>query len=269
VDEQKVPALDARAIGERLADREVHWPPPTVLASTGSTNADALERARSGAPEGTVIVADEQTAGRGRLGRSWVSAPGEGLWFSVLIRMDPGPARGLLPLLAGVAVAESVRRRGVDAGLKWPNDVVVEGLAHDGSPGPRKLAGILAETDGGDGVVLGVGVNVSQGPEGLPTPQATSLALEGVAAGRQDLLVDILIGLHSAVENLRREGAGLAIDPYRALCLTIGREVTVALPAGDTISGRAVGVGEDGQLHVRTSDRTVSLAAGDVIHATI
>ena len=247
----------------------MHWPPPIVLPSTGSTNADVLERARAGAPEGTVVVADEQTAGRGRLGRSWASAPGEGLWFSVLLRMAPEPARGLLPLLAGVAVAEAVRRRGVEAGLKWPNDVVVEGSAHDGTPGPRKLAGILAETDGGDGVVLGIGVNVSQGRDGLPTAQATSLALEGAEVSRQDLLVDILVGLASSVGVLRRDGSGLAIDPYRALCLTIGREVTVALPGGDEVSGRAVGVGEDGQLHVRTADRTVSLAAGDVIHATI
>ena len=269
MDEKKVAALDPRALHERLADREVHWPLPVVLASTGSTNADVLERARAGAPEGTVVVADEQTAGRGRLGRAWESAPGDGLWFSVLIRMAPDPARGLLPLLAGVAVAEAVRRRDLTVGLKWPNDVVIDGPAHDGSPGPRKLAGILAETDGADGVVLGIGINVSQGRDGLPTAQATSLALEGVTADRQDLLLDVLVGLHTAVEALRHEGPGLAMDPYRALCLTIGRDVTVALPGGDEVSGRAVGVGEDGQLHVRTSERTVSLAAGDVIHATI
>ena len=264
-----VAPVDAAQVERRLADREIAWPPPRVLASTGSTNADALALAREGAPEGTVVVADEQTAGRGRLGREWVSAPGAGLWCSTLIRMPASGGRGLLPLLAGVAVAEAVRRHGVEASLKWPNDVVIDGPALDGTPGPRKLAGILAESDGEDAVVIGIGVNVSQSAGQLPVASATSLLLEGSRVSRDELLVEILTGLHTGIESLRREGAGFALDAYRALCLTIGREVVVALPSGEVVTGRAVGVGDDGQLHVRTAEKTMSVAAGDVIHATI
>lgn len=261
--------VDADLVERRLADREVAWPRPHVTASTGSTNADLLDRARAGAAEGSVVVAGEQTAGRGRLGRAWVSAPGTGLWFSVLVRMAPDPQRGLLPLLAGVAVAEAVRRHGVPAALKWPNDVVIDGDALDGSPGPRKLAGILAETDGEDAVVIGIGVNISQTVEQLPIPTATSMRLEGAVVSRDDLLLDILTVLHGQLADLRRAGSDFVMDGYREHCLTIGRDVDVTLPSGDHVRGRAVGVGLDGQLHVRTAETTVSVAAGDVIHATI
>lgn len=225
--------------------------------------------AADGAPEGTVVVADEQTAGRGRLGRSWVSAPGSGLWFSVLLRMEPDPVRGLMPLVAGVAVADAIRRHGVPALLKWPNDVVLDGPAFDGSPGPRKVAGLLTEADGKGAVVVGIGINVSQPQEQLPIPAASSLAIEGARVPRDGLLVDILTNLHTAVEDLRRaEGAGTLAE-YRRLCLTIGRDVVVTLPTGEVVAGRAVEVGDDGQLHVDTGANTVSVAAGDVIHATI
>jgi BirA family transcriptional regulator, biotin operon repressor / biotin---[acetyl-CoA-carboxylase] ligase len=264
-----VAPVDADLVERRLADREVPWPRPHVVMSTGSTNADLLSLARDGAPEGTVVVSDEQTAGRGRLGRTWVSAPGSGLWCSVLVRLAPDAGQGLLPLLAGVAVAEAVRRTGVPASLKWPNDVVVDADAFDGSPGPRKLAGILSESDGDEAVVIGIGVNVSQGADELPIPAATSLLLEGATVARDALLVDLLTVLHSALGDLRRGGAPLAMDAYRERCLTIGREVSVTLPSGEVLVGRAVGVGDDGQLHVRTADKTVFVAAGDVIHATI
>jgi BirA family biotin operon repressor/biotin-[acetyl-CoA-carboxylase] ligase len=261
--------VDADLVEGRLADREVPWPRPHVTESTGSTNADLLDLARAGAPEGSVVVADEQTAGRGRLGRAWVSAPAAGLWFSVLLRMPPDRDRGLLPLLAGLAVSEAARRHGVPAALKWPNDVVIDGAALDGSPGPRKLAGVLSETDGEDAVVIGIGVNLTQTAGQLPIPAATSMLLEGSAVARDDLLIDTLTVLHSLVSDLRREGGGFVMDAYRDRCLTVGRDVTVTLPNGEELSGRAIGVGDDGQLHVRTPEKTVSVAAGDVIHATI
>ncbi len=261
--------VDAAQLERRLADREVPWPRPHVRTSTGSTNADLLALAQAGAPEGSVVVADEQTAGRGRLGRAWVSEPGSGLWVSVLVRMAPDPQRGLLPLLAGVAVAEAARRHGVPAALKWPNDVVMDDAAFDGSPGPRKLAGILAETDGEDAVVIGIGVNLTQTSDQLPIPAATSMLLEGAVVSRDDLLLDILTVLHGQLSDLRRAGSGFVMDAYRELCVTIGRDVSVTLPNGDLLQGRAIGVGDDGQLHVRTAETTVSVAAGDVIHATI
>lgn len=240
-----------------------------MVASTGSTNADLMALARDGAPEGTVVVADEQTAGRGRLGREWVSAPGSGLWFSVLVRIPPSEARGLLPLLAGVAVADAVRRHGVGAVLKWPNDVVVDGPAFDGSPGPRKLAGLLSEADGGEAVVIGIGVNVSQTSDELPIAAATSLALEGVVVSRDDLLIDILTALYAAVEDLRRTGGTTTMEHYRTLCITVGRHVTVKLPSGEQLEGRAEGIAGDGELIVVAGGKTVLVAAGDVIHATI
>ncbi len=261
--------VDAGYVERRLADREVPWPRPIVKASTGSTNADVMALASEGAPEGTVVVADEQTAGRGRLGRTWVSDPGSGLWCSVLLRMEPRTARGLVPLLAGVAVADAVRRHGVGAVLKWPNDVVLDGPAYDGSPGPRKLAGVLSESDGDEVVVVGIGVNVSQRQDQLPIAAATSLALEGVEVLRQDLLVDILTTLHAAVEDLRRNGAVTVLGQYRWLCLTVGRDVTVLLPSGEELVGRAEGIEDDGQLIVESEGKSVLVAAGDVIHATI
>jgi BirA family biotin operon repressor/biotin-[acetyl-CoA-carboxylase] ligase len=261
--------VDPAYVERRLADREVPWPAPLVVSATGSTNADLMALARAGAPEGTSIVADEQTAGRGRLGRTWVSAPGSGLWCSVLVRVASPEARGLLPLLAGVAVADAVRRHGVGAVLKWPNDVVIDAAAFDGSPGPRKLAGVLSESDGDEAVVIGIGVNVSQTSEELPIPAATSLALEGADVVRQDLLVDILTTLHATIEDLRRNGAATVMGQYRWLCITVGRDVTVLLPSGEQIVGRAEGVGDDGHLVVEVDGNDVLVSAGDVIHATI
>jgi BirA family biotin operon repressor/biotin-[acetyl-CoA-carboxylase] ligase len=117
--------------------------------------------------------------------------------------------------------------------------------------------------------VIGIGVNVNQKAEQLPVPIATSLLLEGATVSRDDLLVDILTALHTGLAGLRRDGAGFALDAFRGLCLTIGRDVVVTLPSGEVARGRAVGVGDDGQLHVRTAEKTLSVAAGDVIHATI
>src|SRR3984885_10900926 len=140
------------------------WTALDVVASTGSTNVDLLARAADSAlPEGQVLVAEEQTAGRGRLGRTWTSVPGASLTFSVLLRPVTVPAGrgGWLPLLAGVAVASAVRSvAGVEAVLKWPNDVLV---------GDRKLAGILAEqSPDGSAVVIGIGLNVAAAPGALP-----------------------------------------------------------------------------------------------------
>src|SRR5208283_1893563 len=147
---------------------------------TGSTNADLMARALRGAPEGVVLAAEEQSAGRGRLGRTWVSPPRAALTFSLLVRPAavPPARRGWLPLLAGVAVATAVTAvTGVQTRLKWPNDVLT---------GYAKLAGILAEA-AGDAVVVGVGLNVSTEPGELPPPgpgalPATSLRIAASAA---------------------------------------------------------------------------------------
>ena len=153
--------LDAAALRRAALRPGGLWRDVEVAARTGSTNADLLARALRGEPEGVVLAAEEQSAGRGRMGRSWVSPPRAALTFSMLVRPAavPPARRGWLPLLTGVAVAEAVTSvTGVRAKLKWPNDVLA---------GPAKLGGILAEASG-DAVVVGVGLNVSAGQGELP-----------------------------------------------------------------------------------------------------
>jgi BirA family transcriptional regulator, biotin operon repressor / biotin---[acetyl-CoA-carboxylase] ligase len=262
------PALRADALLEAVTGGAGGlWTSVRVVASTGSTNADLLA---GGGPEGQVLAAEEQTAGRGRAGRTWVSQPGASLTFSVLLRPAsvPPSARGWLPLLTGVAVAAGVRSAaGVAARLKWPNDVLV---------GDRKLAGILAEqSPDGDAVVVGVGLNVATpegalpvSPAGLP---ATSLLVEGADVGREPLLAEIL-------RHLERWYLGFRADPdpvrsgllaeYRAACATLGRQVRVELPAGRELAGTAEDVDPAGRLLVRPANAAAAtpVSAGDVVH---
>lgn len=240
------------------------WPDAVVVPTTGSTNADVLALAREGAPEGTMVVALEQTAGRGRLDRSWDSAPAAGLWCSVLVR--PSQRAGLLPLVAAVAAAQALRDRGVPCTVKWPNDLVVDGPAHDGTAGPRKIGGILAEADRG-AVVIGIGINLAHGVADLPVARATSVALEGGRPDRDDLLSALRRHLRTGVDLLA--GGGDVLPRYRELCITVGRPVTVHLPDGTQVSGVATRVLEDGRLEIDAAGDLLVVAAGDVIHATI
>jgi BirA family transcriptional regulator, biotin operon repressor / biotin---[acetyl-CoA-carboxylase] ligase len=217
-----------------------------------------------------VLVADEQTAGRGRLGRSWASTPGASLTFSVLLRPAALPVvrRGWLPLLTGVAVAEAVRATAaVSATLKWPNDVLVA---------DRKLAGILAEqTPGVDAVIIGVGVNVATPADALPVSPsglpATSLLAEGASVSRDALLIEILRSLEHWYLTFRADPdpdrSGL-LGAYRALSGTLGRSVRVELPASQTLDGVAEDIDEDGRLLVRPTNATSAtrVSAGDVVH---
>ena len=237
------------------------WQDVRVVPQTGLTNADLLEEARAGAAEGLVLVAEEQTAGRGRLGRAWSAPPRAGLIFSVLLRpAGVPPARlGWLPLLTGVAVATAVRDQArVPASLKWPNDVLV---------GERKLAGILAEAHA-DAVVVGVGLNVTLSLPELPVPTATSLLIEGAAStDRAALLAAILTGLGRRYQAWRADPdrAGLRAD-YLHWCATIGRPVRVELPGGAVLTGTAGDVDDAGRLVLRTADGLVPVGAGDVVH---
>ncbi len=242
------------------------WRGVEVTAVTGSTNADLLARAAAGAPQGVVLVAEEQTAGRGRMGRRWISPPGAALMFSVLLRPEsvPQASRGWIPLLTGVAVASAVAAvAGLDARLKWPNDVLV---------GDRKLAGILAEQSAG-AIVAGAGINASTRRDELPAETATSLALEGAArTGRPELLRAVL----GEFERLYLAWAGGASpgDPdacglraeYRRRCATLGRPVRVEFPGGDTARGTALDVNPGGRLLLRTDGGPLAVSAGDVVH---
>ncbi len=246
------------------------WRDVRVVPETGSTNADLAAAAREGAAEGTVLVTEMQTAGRGRLGRTWTAPPRSGLMFSLLVRpVVPAARIGWLPLLTGVAVATAVRRMSagyfegaaVDARLKWPNDVLV---------GERKLAGILAEKLDG-GLVVGVGLNVGLKEAELPVPTATSLAIEGAElSDRAPLLRAILREFESwylawtAMDgDPQRSGLRTA---YKELCGTLGREVRVELPGSAELHGTARDVDEAGRLVVAGPDGERPLSAGDVVH---
>jgi BirA family biotin operon repressor/biotin-[acetyl-CoA-carboxylase] ligase len=244
------------------------WRRIDVRAETGSTNADVADAARRGEPEGLVVVAERQLAGRGRRDRHWASPPRAGLTLSVLLR--PGPAVapkawGWLPLLAGVALRDAVRdRAAVDAALKWPNDLLV---------GDAKCAGILAEVIG-DAVVVGVGLNVTTRADELPSTSipATSLRLAGATdTDRGPLLRALLRGLARWYGGWREAGGdaemcGL-LNAYRTACATLGRPVTVRLPDGADLAGTATTVDRDGQLVIRTADgRDRMISAGDVLH---
>jgi BirA family transcriptional regulator, biotin operon repressor / biotin---[acetyl-CoA-carboxylase] ligase len=270
--------------------RRTLWTRLDLRAETGSTNADAAEAARAGEPEGLIVVAERQLTGRGRQGRSWVSPARAGIAASVLLRpgeavpdrgWQPAPmtAYGWLPLLAGVALVEAVRRvADVDALLKWPNDLLVAGPGNGGG-GYAKCAGILAETVPDDtravAVVLGIGLNVTLRPEELPPAvrglPPTSLRLAGApVTDRDPLLRSLLRSLAVWYARWRAAdgdpaGSGLRAA-YEAACGTIGAPVRVALPTGSELVGTATGVDADGRLLVRSADGEHAVAAGDVMH---
>jgi BirA family biotin operon repressor/biotin-[acetyl-CoA-carboxylase] ligase len=251
-----------------------------VLSSAGSTN-DELTGIAADAEEFTVVLTLDQRAGRGRLGRIWSAPAGRTLAASVLLRprLEGGKPLGVasfgwLPLIAGAAMAAAVdcALPAPAAGLKWPNDVLIGG---------RKVAGLLAELVPGGAVVMGSGVNLSLSDEELPTPNATSLGLEG-AALHGDALVDRVLATY--LTHLRRgvealiaaSGDALASGVHAgvsAVCDTIGMRVRVELPGGATLVGTAVGIDPTGRLQVRPEQHgdargadVVAVAAGDVVH---
>jgi BirA family biotin operon repressor/biotin-[acetyl-CoA-carboxylase] ligase len=239
-----------------------------VLPEAGSTNALVADRARDGEPEGLVLVTEHQTAGRGRLDRVWTTPPRAALTGSFLLR-PPGTVRPerwpLLPLLTALAVGDAVRAAGgPSTGLKWPNDVLHDGL---------KLAGILLErvdTPTGPGAVVGIGLNVSTTRDELPVPTAASLVTAGmVDPDRTAVLRAIVTSLAQRYDAWSRsaDDSGLLAD-YRSRCDTVGRDVRVGLPHGDPLVGRAVGVADDGALLVRPGGAgdPVAVHAGDVVH---
>ena len=242
-----------------------------VVQRTGSTNADLMALALAGnAEEGAVLVAEEQTSGRGRLDRQWSAPARSGLFFSVLLEPGDVPVArwGWLPLLTGVAVATGLSRSaGVDTALKWPNDLLVTVGEEE-----RKAGGILAERAGDDAVIVGVGINVSLREDELPVPQAGSLALAGaVATDRDPLLRAVLRSLEHWYDKWRAAGgdpvaSGLQ-ETYAAGCATLGRTVRAELPGDRSITGEAVAIDGDGRLVLATEDGVQEpVGAGDIVH---
>ena len=246
-----------------------------VVEQTGSTNADLLAAATSGAPQGAVLVAEEQTAGRGRLDRSWQSQPGAALTFSILLRPSgiPAASRGWLPLLTGVAVVTALRAQtGLDVVLKWPNDVLAGAADGRAAGGSGKLAGILAEQTG-DAVVVGIGLNVSATESELPGGHATSLWLAGAAdPDRQAILIAVLrelerwyLGWSGGPRPGDAEASGLR-ESYLQWCATVGRDVRVEMPGGKILTGHAIDVDSVGRLLASAGDGVHAISAGDVVH---
>ncbi|MET9384984.1 biotin--[acetyl-CoA-carboxylase] ligase [Streptomyces sp. NPDC002928] len=265
------PPLNAAALRRALVREGGLWTEVEVVQQTGSTNSDLVARAVGDkAAEGAVLVAEEQSAGRGRLDRQWTAPARSGLFFSVLLRPSDVPVArwGWLPLLTGVAVATGLARAaGLDTALKWPNDLLVTIGGEE-----RKAGGILAERAGDDGVVVGVGINVTLRAEELPVPQAGSLALAGaVTTDRDPLLRAVLRSLEDWYGRWRAAGGDPAAsglqEAYAAGCATLGRTVRAELPGDRSIVGEAVAVDGDGRLVLATGEGVQEpVGAGDIVH---
>jgi BirA family biotin operon repressor/biotin-[acetyl-CoA-carboxylase] ligase len=242
-DLDRPPLLDLRSRTFRAPDG---WQ-VEVVDSTSSTNADVLAAARTGRESGYVLVAEYQSAGRGRLGRTWESPPRAGLTFSALLPAAPSP---WVPLFAGVAVAAAIRSVcELDAQLKWPNDVLVDGKKTCGL-----LAQVAARPDARSQVVLGVGLNVTTTAAELPTDRpATSLRLAGAAVTDRATLLRAI---------LRELDVARVPDDYRAICASLGAQVVVHLPTGEPVAGEVEAVDDDGRIVVAGT----AYAAGDVVH---
>ncbi|MFF4883876.1 biotin--[acetyl-CoA-carboxylase] ligase [Streptomyces nigra] len=265
------PPLNAAALRRGLVREGGLWEEVRVVARTGSTNTDLVALAAKGeAREGTVLVAEEQTAGKGRLDRDWTAPARSGLFFSVLLNPAEVPVTrwGWLPLLTGVAVATGLSRAaGVDTALKWPNDLLLTVGGEE-----RKAGGILAERAGDEGVVIGVGINVTLRADELPVPQAGSLALAGaVSTDRDPLLRAVLRSLEEWYGRWRGAGgdpeaSGLQ-ETYAAGCATLGKRVRAELPGDRAITGEAVALDGDGRLVIATGEGVQEpVGAGDIVH---
>ena len=277
-------ALDLERIRTALAD---DFTTIDYVEKTGSTNTDLMQA--TNVADGTVLLADEQLSGKGRLGRSWTAPAGSQVIFSVLLLPESLEHLGTLPLAAGLAVTDSIE----DTVLKWPNDVHIDG---------NKLCGILAEAGpvgqafkaapkteltkvevgkaevnkaevnkaelnkavGGAApsarVVVGMGINVTLTREDLPIEKATSLELEGRDTDRTELAITVLKNLRRRIVQWENQDPQLLRD-YRAVCSSLGQEVRLETPSGD-VTGHVDEIGEDGRIMVAGE----YYSAGDVTH---
>lgn len=254
------PPLSAARIQRALVEPG-GWRRIDVVNETGSTNADLVSAARVGEPDGLVLIAEEQSSGRGRLDRVWQAPPRSALLMSVLWRPTPPTSSWLLlPLVAGLAAAEAVRSVArLPAMLKWPNDVMV---------GDRKLGGILVQLVD-NAVVVGLGLNVSLRQGELPVETATSIAIEGGVTDREALAKEVLRALRRRYDVwVDADGDASAVLPmYREVCSTIGRRVRVELPAGGPVNGLASDVDDRGRLVLAADDGSERrFTVGDVVH---
>lgn len=264
--DREPPPLDESALRAEVIGP--HWRQLDVVARTGSTNADLLARAATGVDiGGHVLIAEDQTAGRGRHGRIWSASPRAQITMSVGVRLDDVPTAGWgwLSLATGLAVVDAVATvTTVEPGLKWPNDVLANG---------DKLAGILAEV-AQPFAVVGLGLNVHAAPADVPG--ATSLVAAGVAAPDRDVLLRRLLrelGERIAAWQTAHGADAQLVNDYRARSLTLGSRVRAELPGGREVIGIARDIDDQGRLCLETwandsarSGDTVVVSAGDVVH---
>ena len=243
-----------------------------VVATVPSTNTALAAAARQGALDRTVLVAEHQTAGRGRAARGWVAPARSGLTLSVLLRPTevPQPRWSWLPLLVAVALGRTVSMLGeLPAALKWPNDLLLGSQR-------RKAGGILAEvvppsSNSSPAVVVGIGLNVTLRPDELPVPDATSLAIEQAACTDRDPLLRALL---RALDTELRQWCQYEGDPvasglreaYQQRCATLGEQVGVELPGQPAFTGTAVEIDAEGRLVVLSGGQRRALSVGDVTH---
>ncbi|MFJ2368647.1 biotin--[acetyl-CoA-carboxylase] ligase [Microbacterium sp. NPDC087665] len=235
-----------------------------VVDETGSTNADLRAHAADADawPHLSVLVTRNQTAGRGRLDRTWVAPAGSALAVSILIRRALDPSmRGWIPLIAGVAMADSVAAQLPDrvVAVKWPNDVLVD---------ERKISGILAEV-AGDAIIVGAGVNTAMTEQQLPVPTATSFAVSGGVVDEDRLLADYLRTLDRHLESLVATGDAIVSGLHAratARSATLGRAVRVWLPGDRMLDGTAAALDGEGRLVVDADGESHVVSAGDVVH---
>jgi len=262
-------ALSTKAFGRTLR----------LLEEAPSTNTVAMRLGQEGAPQGTVVVAETQTAGRGRAGRQWYSPPGKNLYCSVIIRTMPSPDQmtvwlGWVPLIAGLATASAVRTTSaLQPSLKWPNDILISA---------RKVGGVLCESTGVGTphafVIVGIGLNVNLLREEFPDDLreiATSMASEASRPfDRATVLATLLLELETRCETFLAGRHGDLMNEYVLRCSTVGRQVRAELAHGERVEGYAESILPDGSLRIVQKGRSarpgsgsaVNVRAGDVIH---
>lgn len=238
----------------------------SVHGEVDSTNRVAADLWSHGAPNGTIVIAESQTKGRGRLGRRWISPPGVNLYLSIVLTHITPSASSWIPLTGAVAVARAINGlTKLQTKLKWPNDVLIA---------DRKIAGVLAETlghsDGDNAIVVGMGLNVNMSPDHIPEelrPIATSILIE---TGRPADRVALLGGLCSTFETLFHDldhHRTAIMQAYRELCVTLGKQVRVEMTGRECAEGTAEDIAPDGALRLRGSDgKMLEIRAGDVVH---
>ena len=254
IEPEIVRGLDTALIGRKII----------CYDTVDSTNLVLKDLARRGAEDGTVVVADSQGTGRGRMGRAFFSPPGKGIWVSILLRPTFLPQEApKCTLMAVVAVARAMEHFGLRAAIKWPNDIL-----HDG----RKLVGILtemsAEMDRVNYVVIGIGINVNIAPEDFPAELrtiATSLMqMKGKELPRVAFLQELLRALDDLYAQVQREGFAPVLAAWREYAVTLGQQVRVIGPAGEEFEGVAADIDAEGALLIDTQEGRRRVLAGDV-----